>query len=89
VDNAGYVALNVALLDNLTAQLFYRARVRQYLQDNRTDLDHIAAFTLSYAFNDYISARLIATYGRNNSSLSANDYTVFNGGVGLNVLLKF
>jgi hypothetical protein len=89
VDNAAYVGVNVALLDKLTGQLFYRARVRDYFEADRTDLDHLAALTLIYSFNDYVSVRLSATYGKNNSTENEKDYQVFTGGGGLNLLIKF
>jgi len=38
LDNAAYIGLNVALIDKLTAQFFYRIRVREYYQFGRTDL---------------------------------------------------
>jgi len=89
IDNAVYLGANFALVDKLTAQFYYRIRVREYYQDSHTDLDQILNLTLVYSFNDYISARISATYGLNSSSESVRDYNVYNAGAGLNLNIKF
>jgi len=89
IDNAGYLGANFALIDKLTAQFFYRIRIREYYQGSRTDLDNLLNLTLVYSFNDYISLRVFAAYGVNTSSKTTHDYDVFNGGSGLNLTLKF
>lgn len=88
-DDAFYGGVNVTLLDRLTGDLFYRFRVQEYLQTSRTDLDHLVSLTVTYAVTRYISLRTYAAYGSNDSNVTGRDYTVFNGGVGMNLLVKF
>jgi hypothetical protein len=89
VDNAGYVGANLALLRKLTLQLLYRLRVQEYLQANRTDIDHLLSAALVYAFNDYVSVRAITEYGDNESDVPGLDYHVFSAGGGLNLSVRF
>jgi hypothetical protein len=89
IDNALYLGLDFAVMDKLTAQLFYRLRLREYLQVNRTDVDNLVALTLTYAFNDYVSVRVFATYAEDNSNLRVHEYSVFNAGGGLNFSFRF
>jgi hypothetical protein len=89
IDNAGYVGVSLGLMDKLTSHFLYRIRVREYYQASHTDLDHLLNLTLAYSFNDSITARLFVTYGINNSTVSIRDYTVFNGGGGLNLSIRF
>ena len=71
------------------ADLFYRFRVQEYLQTNRTDLDHLVSLTVTYSVTRYISLRTYAAYGSNNSDVVGRNYAVFDGGLGLNLLVKF
>jgi hypothetical protein len=89
IDNAGYVGLDMALVDKLTAQLLYRLRLEEFLQDNRTDVNHLLSLAVTYAFNDFISVRAFVTYGINDSNQTVHDFNVFTSGAGINLQVRF
>jgi hypothetical protein len=89
VDNAGFVGVNVALLQQLTLQVAYRLRGLAYYQDARFDYDQSLNASLIYKFNDYINARAFVTYANNTSDKTGFEYRVLTGGGGLGLSLQY
>lgn len=89
VSNAGYIGLRVLPTDQLTLQLLYRLRAEEYLNHNRTDLNHLVSARLTYELCPNATLTAYAEYGNNNSDASPFDYEVFTGSGGLMLQVKF
>ena len=89
LENALYGGINVQLIDRLTAQFLLRARLRDYLESSRTDIDYFLSAALNYTFNQYVSARAYATYAYNDSNQSEFRYNAATLGGALDLSVRF
>ena len=89
LDNAVYAGLSLALCRHVNADLLYRLSLQDYLNNGRTDLNHLFTATLTYTINDYVRLHGFIDYGHNDSNTFGRDYTVFDGGAGFNLSVRF
>lgn len=83
---AGY-SVNVSRSFSLNAS--GRLVVRPYDSGGRTDVSEIIALSANYRMSDWFTVSAISTFVANQSSRSAFDYEVFNGGGGITFSWKF
>ena len=89
IDNTLFVGLGTEILPRLNAALQYRLSLRDYLNNNRCDLNQLATLRLTYELATFAAVSAYASYGHNNSNHAVNDFDVFDGGAGLTLTVKF
>ena len=88
-DFDGYVAYGVALTRALTVTAAGRLAVRDYLDDDRTDISEVLALTATYSFTKWLSASASSTLAWNQSDQEVFEYDVANVGGALAFSYRF
>ncbi|MBI5397503.1 MAG: hypothetical protein HZA91_19575 [Verrucomicrobia bacterium] len=83
-----FTGVNWAPAAKLMVQFIYRFQLEDYQSATREDMAHIVSASVMYTFTPWASARIFTSYTSNNSSIP-RDYDVANGGVGVNLVLRF
>lgn len=83
-----FAGVNWVLSDKWLLQFLYRFQIEDYVQVTRDDHAHILSAAATYHFTPWASARAFVSWTMNDST-EDRDYDVFNGGAGVNVLVRF
>ena len=88
-DFSGYVGYSANLTRSINLNAVARLAVRDYLNDDRTDVSGIFALGASYRFNKFFSVSAISSFATNDSNRDVFDYDVVNVGGALSLLFRF
>lgn len=89
-DQAGiFAGYRAQLTRSLETELFYRASVHFYNDDDRFDFNHVVSWTLRYRFTSWAEANAFLSYGANRSETSVFDYDVLTVGAGVGFAVRF
>jgi hypothetical protein len=88
-DYEAYAGYTVHVTRALTLNSVGRVVVRDYHENDRTDVSEILSLTATYAFTNWWSMSAIATLTRSDSNHGVFDYRVANGGGAITLTAKF
>jgi hypothetical protein len=88
-DYEAYAGYTVHVTRALTLNGVGRVVVRDYHQNDRTDVSEILSLTATYAFTDWWSMSFITTLTRSDSNHDVFDYSVANVGGAITLTAKF
>ena len=88
-DAEGYVGYGVALTRSLTVTAAGRLAVRDYIDDDRTDVSEVLALSATYRFTKWLSASASSTLAWNQSDRDEFEYDVANVGGALAFSYRF
>lgn len=84
-----YLGYAANLTRSLTVNAVARLAVRDYIQNDRSDVSEILALSATYRFTKWLSASATSTLASNQSNQSVFDYEVGNIGAAVAVSLRF
>ena len=88
-DYEAYASYTLHLTRALSLNAVGRVVVRDYHQNDRTDVSEILAVTASYALTDWWSVSAIGTFARSDSNQEVFDYSVADVGGAIALTVKF
>jgi hypothetical protein len=88
-DYEAYASYALHLTRALSLNAVGRVVVRDYHQNDRTDVSEILAVTATYALTDWWSVSAISTFARSDSNQDVFDYSVANVGGAMALTVKF
>ena len=90
-DQALLVAYTHGITPDLIVQPYYRFMFSHYLTSNtRNDMLHSLGISLTYFINEWASVRAFANWDhRDTSNTLVSDYQQLDGGIGVNVTVRF
>lgn len=81
--------IRYALDEKWVAQAYQRAEYQQYITNTRQDWNLQTVLSLTYYFNEWVSARIMGHYTYNNSNNNTLDYQNFESGGGITFTAQF
>jgi hypothetical protein len=88
-DYEAYASYTLRLTRALSVNAVGRVVVRDYHQNDRTDVSEILAVNATYALTDWWSVSAISTFARSDSNQDVFDYSVANVGGAIALTVKF
>ncbi len=88
-DYSAFVGYTVNATRDLTLAAVARLAVRDYVDDDRTDVSGILALSANYRFTKWLSANAISTLATSDSNRDVFDYDVANLGLALALNFRF